>query len=144
MIQDDLAGTWTLATSEFRWSNGEIADLYGPDAVGLLIYGPRGRMSVQIMRANRPAFVSGDLRSGTPEEARAAFEGYVAYFGSYDVDEAAGTVTHHMRGSLFPNWVGQDLVRFYEVAGNRLTLRTPPMPAAGKSFTGVLVWERVG
>jgi hypothetical protein len=142
MSKDAFVGFWKLAASEFRWSDGEVADLYGSDAAGMIIYGARGQMSVQIMRPNRPAFASGDSRRGTPDEIKAAFEDYLAYFGTYTVDEAERTVTHHMRGSLFPNWVGHDLKRYYEFSGDRLTLCTPPMATAGRQFTGVLVWER--
>ncbi len=144
MVKDGFVGVWNLVTAEFTWSSGEIADLYGRDAEGMLIYGPQGQMSVQIMRPHRPVFVSGDSRRGTTEEIKAAFEDYLAYFGTYTVDETEHTVTHHMRGSLFPNWAGQDLTRFFELSGDRLTLRTPPMATAGKEFTGVLVWERAG
>ena len=144
MVTDDFVGFWKLVSAEFWWTTGESADLYGPDAAGLLIYSPRGQMSVQIMRRQRPAFVADDARRGSAEEIKAAFEGYLSYYGSYTVDEAAGTVTHHMRASLFPNWVGQDLTRYYEFAGKRLTLRTPPITMASQQFTGVLVWERDG
>jgi Lipocalin-like domain len=143
MLKDELVGVWNLVGNEFHWSDGESADLYGPDATGMLIYGRQGQMSVQIMRAGRPAFASGDFRHGTGPEITAAFEGYLAYFGSYAVDEAARTVTHAMRGSLFPNWVGQDLTRMVELSGQRLTLRTPPMATAGRTFSGMLAWERV-
>ena len=142
MPPDDFVGFWNLVSAEFEWSNGERADLYGPRASGLLVYGPDGQMSVQIMRLGRPAFAADDARRGTPEEIRPALEGYLAYFGTFSVDAAAGAVTHHLRGSLFPNWVGQDLTRFYAFAGNRLTLRAPPMLTAGRLFTGTLVWER--
>jgi hypothetical protein len=144
MIPDDFVGFWNLVSAEFVWSSGERADLYGPRASGVLIYAPGGQMSVQIMRAGRAAFAADDWRGGEAEEIKPAFEGYLAYFGTYSVDAAARAVTHHMRGSLFPNWVGQELTRFYEFAGNRLTLRTPSMLTAGRSFTGVLVWERAG
>ena len=143
MLRDELVGMWNMIGAEFRWADGTGADLYGPEPAGLLIYGPRGDMAVQIMRAGRSRFASGDFRSGTPEELLAAVAGYMAYFGRYEVDEAARTVTHHIRGSLFPNWIGQDLTRTVELAGTRLTLRTTPFPTAGQAATGVLVWERV-
>jgi hypothetical protein len=143
MLKDDLVGIWSLVANEFRWSDGEVADLFGPEAAGMLIYGPQGQMSVQIMRAGRPAFASGDFRHGTGPEVAAAFEGYLGYFGSYSVDEAARTVTHAMRGSLFPNWVSQTLTRMVELEGSRLILRTTPLATAGRTFSGVLVWERV-
>ena len=142
MLKDDLAGVWNLVANEFHWSDGESADLYGADAGGMLIYGRQGQMSVQIMRAGRPAFALGDFRHSSASEVTAAFEGYLAYFGSYTVDEAARTVTHAMDGSLFPNWVGQTLTRMVELSGNRLTLRTPPMATMGRTVSGTLVWER--
>ena len=107
-----------MVSAEFRWADGQIADVYGPQPSGMLIYGARGDMAVQIMRAGRPPFASDDWRDGAADEAQAAVAGYMAYFGRYEVDEAARTVTHHMRGSLFPNWIGQDLTRSVELAGN--------------------------
>ena len=108
----------------------------------MLIYDEGGQMSVQIMHPERPAFVSNDLRKGTPEEIQAAFDGYVAYFGTYEVNEEEGAITHSIKGSLFPNWVGQNQKRLFEFSGNHLTLKTPPMPVAGTTVTGILVWER--
>jgi hypothetical protein len=143
MDQDQFVGIWQLVTAEFRWTTGEIADLFGPDATGMIVYGRQGQMSVQIMRAQRPAFRADDARRGSAEEIKAAFDGYLAYFGNYTVDPAERSVTHHMRGSLFPNWVGQDLKRFYEFAGDRLTLRAPPMGTAVRSYAGFLIWQRV-
>jgi len=107
------------------------------------MYDASGHMSVQIMRPDRPAFASGDHLKGTPEEIKSAFKGFVAYYGTYEINEEEGTVTHHLEGSLFPNWVGTELKRFFEFSGNQLTLSTPPMPMGGQQVTGVLLWERV-
>ena len=106
------------------------------------MYDGDGRMAVQFGRRGRAPFASAEMRGGTAEEMKAAFHGYVAYFGTYAVDEAAGTVTHAVEGSLFPNWEGQAQVRHYRLEGNRLTLTTPPLPAAGGMVTLVLEWER--
>jgi hypothetical protein len=94
------------------------------------------------MNPDRPLFLSGDLLKGAPEEIKAAYEGYTAYFGTYEVNEQEGTVTHRVRGSLFPNWVGQEQKRFFEFSGNGPALKTPPIRAAGAMVTGILVWER--
>lgn len=41
-------------------------------------------------------------------------DGYEASFGSYDVDEAKHTVTHHVQGSVTRDLlVGKDLPRVY-------------------------------
>jgi hypothetical protein len=101
-------------------------------------------MAAQIMRPGRPPFASGDRQRGTDAEVRAAHDGYLAYWGTWDVDPARGTVTHHVRGSLFPNWVGQDQVRAFTLDGDRLTLRTPPLRQGGREVVGVLAWERLG
>ena len=135
-------GTWKLVTSEFRTSDGKVSYPLGEKAVGILLYDSGGRMAVQLMRPDRPKFASGDMRGGTPEEIKTAAEGYVAYFGTYDVDEKQGSVVHHVEASLFPNWLGQDQMRFFEFSDDLLTLRTPPILSGGQEITGVLVWKR--
>jgi hypothetical protein len=95
------------------------------------------------LRADRPRFASDDKYNGTPAETRAAFEGSLAYFGRYDVDEDAGIVRHHILGCTFPNWMGTSQTRHFVFSGNRLTLRTTPMPMEGAMITGELVWERI-
>ena len=142
MVKDNFVGVWRLVTCEFKLSEGGTVYPCGKEAIGMLIYDEHGHMSAQAMNPDRPIFVSGDIRKGTAEEIKAAFDGYTAYFGIYEVDEEEGTVTHRIRGSLFPNWVGQDQKRFFEFSGNRLTLKTPPIPAAGRMVTAILVWER--
>ena len=71
----------------------------------------------------------------TPEEAKAALAGYVAYFGTYSIDPQARTVTHHREGSVQPGDVA-DLVRGYEFVGERLILSPP-----GSTYQ--VVWERI-
>ena len=139
---EQFAGTWKLVSSEFRQADGEVTYPLGRDAVGVIMYDVNGHVSVQIMRSNRPQFASGDQLNGTPAEIRSAFEGFVAYYGAYAVDEEQGTVTHHLKGSVFPNWVGADHTRFYEFSDSRLTLSTPPLLFGGQEVTGVLIWER--
>ncbi|MHA2204100.1 MAG: lipocalin-like domain-containing protein, partial [Candidatus Hodarchaeales archaeon] len=39
----------------------------------------------------------------TLEEIKSAYEGFIAYFGTYEINNKEGTVTHHWEGSLFPN-----------------------------------------
>ena len=142
MGKEQLTGTWKLISSEFRRSDGEVTYPLGRDAVGLLMFGANGHVSVQIMRPDRPKFASSDHQKGTPAEVKTAFEGYAAYFGTYEVNEEEGTLAHYVEGSPFPNWVGVTLKRFFEFDGNRLTLSTPPMPMGGEQVVGLLVWER--
>jgi hypothetical protein len=58
-----------------------------------------------------PPFASGEGRKETDKEVRAAYDGYVAYFGTYRVDEAKSIVTHVVEGSLYPSYTGTDQPR---------------------------------
>ena len=142
MGKEQFAGSWKLVSSEFRTSDGDVSYPLGKDAVGLIMYDNKGHVSAQIMRPDRPKFASSDHLEGTPAEMKSAFEGYIAYYGTYEVNEKKRTITHHAKGSLIPNWVGVPLERFFEFSGNRLTLSTPPMPMGGKDVVGLLIWER--
>jgi hypothetical protein len=79
---------------------------------------------------------------GTTEEIRQAFEGCIGYYGSYTVDEQARTVTHHVQGCSFPNYIGTDLKRLFNLSGDRLSLNTVPEVEGGEEVTFFLVWER--
>jgi hypothetical protein len=106
------------------------------------MYDAAGRMSGHLADPRRTAFASNDFLRGTPEEVRQAFEGYFGYFGSYRVNVAAGTVTHHVEGASFPNYAGTDQKRFFTFSADRLNLTTPPTVRGGGRFTYLVVWER--
>ena len=143
MGNEQFEGTWYLVSFEVRLSDGNITYPFGRDAEGTIIYGADGHFSVQVMQRDRPKFASGDVQNGTADEMSTAYKGYVAYYGTYVVDETEGIMTHQVRGSLFPNWVGGDPIRYFKISGSRLTLSTPPMPFDGQQTTVLLVWERV-
>jgi len=136
-------GTWNLVSFEARRSDGQVIYPLGRSVVGVINYDARGNVSVQLMRSDRPSFASSDLQKGTADEIRAAFEGLLTYFGTYDVDEEQGTVTHHVRHSSFPNWEGSDQIRLFEFSGDRLTLRTRPTQMGGIPVILLLIWERM-
>ena len=94
--KQSFVGVWDLVSFEARLSDGRVITPLGEDAVGRVIYDADGRMSVQIMRRDRPAFASGDMLKGESEEVRAAFEGYIAYSGTYEVREDDACVLHRV------------------------------------------------
>ena len=107
--------------------------LDSPIADGLLYYDPSWQMSVQSAPRRARPRAGG---SPTPAEALAALDGYVAYFGTYTIDEAARTVTHHQLGTVQPGPT-VNLVRTYDfVSDRRLILR----PLGGQ---GEIVWVRI-
>jgi len=95
------------------------------------------------MGKDRPTFASADFGRGTDTEVRLAFEGHVSYFGTYTIDPARQTVTHHVLGASYPNWIGNDQLRYYKFDGVRLLLSTPPLVLRGQSVEYVLIWERI-
>lgn len=104
----------------------------GANPKGYIFYAANGEMAAQIApdRANPMAGTT-----PTPEEAKAALADYVAYFGTWSLDERAGTVTHHRQASVQPGPLA-DYVRNYEFKGDRLILR--PV-----GTTQEVVWERI-
>jgi Lipocalin-like domain len=138
-----LIGIWKLISFEARREGEEPSFPFGIDAKGLLIYTDVGRLSVQMMRANRPNFVSGDQLKGTVEEVSQCFTGCISYFGRYEFDANGGFVIHHIESSLFPNWEGTQK-RFIEFSGSQMSLKTSPVMWNGKMGIGAMVWERVG
>jgi Lipocalin-like domain len=138
-----IVGAWQLISFEMQQPDGTVVHPFGPDAQGSIIYAASGRFAVQVSRRKRPLFASGDQIKGTQEEIEASFKGCIAYFGSYELDAEGGFVVHRVEGSLFPNWEGAELKRFFELAGDCLTLRTPATVWGGAGeVVGVLVWEK--
>src|SRR5262245_8238351 len=104
----------------------------GDNPKGIIYYGPHGEMSVQIAPDVERKKAGAVM---TPDEAKIAVTDYIAYFGTYTVDEKAGTVTHHRAASLQPGDKG-DFVRAYQFVGDRLILRPP-------NSKQEITWERI-
>jgi hypothetical protein len=144
MNKEKLIGAWKLVSAQYSSADGKVNEIYGANPVGLLMYNPNGQMTIQIFRSDRPNFAKNDRLGGTPAEIQMAFNGMMAYFGTFSVDEEKQTVTHHLVGAWLPNWVGSDQTRRFELTQDRLLLRTPPLTIDGVQMNGQLVWERVG
>ena len=75
---------------------------------------------------------------------RAAWDGVVAYCGSYDVHGAEGFVLHHVDLEKTPSIVGTTRKRWFTFdAAGRLTLRIDPAENGPNVVESRLVWERV-
>jgi Lipocalin-like domain len=137
-VPQSFLGSWRLVSCEFRSASGEVNYPLGRDVAGQISYDAGGRMSAQLMQRGQQPFASENMYTANPAEQSRAWSCYVGYFGSYTVDEAAGTVTHFVEGSWFPNWVGTSQVRHFRFEGNRLEL-------SSKADQGVyrIVWEKI-
>ncbi|MGA7409716.1 MAG: lipocalin-like domain-containing protein [Bryobacteraceae bacterium] len=119
-----LSGVWQTRCAEKSGPNPgadterligawHLASIAGPDGkpvtaglpIGMLIYTRDGHMSVQLMYP----------KSASAQSNEYVQDGYEASFGSYDVNEANHTVTHHVQGSNTRDLlVGKDLPRAYQ------------------------------
>ena len=143
-VMEQFFGTWKLVSWKIRRANGDLTDSpLGPNALGRIVYDPGGQVSVALMRPDRPNFTSNHLTEATPEEIKSGFEGYISYCGSYEVNERERFVIHRLQLSWFPNWVGTEQKRYFEFAGDRLTLSTPPLTLLGEAQVHSLIWQRL-
>ena len=132
-----LIGSWRLVSYETDEAGGRRGRPYG-DAVGRLTYDDRGQMTGQVMRPNRARVEIGD---GSAQQVRAAYIGYIAYFGTYEVADDGRSVVHHVEGSLNPEWVGGTQRRALRFEGERLILSADVKKHAA-IVTHSLTWER--
>jgi hypothetical protein len=132
-----LVGTWRLVLYETVDEDGRRGRPYG-DAVGRLTYDTGGNMTGQVMRPNRAPVSVGE---GSAQQVRAAYAGYIAYFGTYEVAGDGQSVVHRVEGSLNPAWVGGNQVRTMRVDGDRLVLHAS-VEKAGGIVRHELTWER--
>lgn len=99
-----LIGAWHLVRIDAPGPDGKSISVSQPK--GMLIYTRDGHMSVQLMYP----------KSANSESNEYVHDGYEASFGSYDVDEAAHMLTHHVQGSITRDLlVGKDLPRVYQL-----------------------------
>ena len=112
--KEKLIGAWHLARIEAPAPDGRFASTTQPE--GMLIYTRDGHMSVQLMYG----------KSANVPNNEYVLEGYEASFGSYDVNEAKHTVTHHVQGSNTRDLlVGKDLPRLFQITDDgKLIIRS--------------------
>jgi hypothetical protein len=101
--REKLIGAWHLVHIDSPGPDGKSGSVPQPE--GMLIYTQDGHMSVQLMYPGSADTLSNEY----------VLKGYEASFGSFDVDEATHTVTHHVRGSITRDLLaGKDLPRKFE------------------------------
>jgi hypothetical protein len=86
----------------------------------VIVYTPAGFVGVHFPPLNRKPFAA---ETPTPEEARAALQGYIGYYGALGV--YPGEVFHNILAGLSPVQ-GSILRRFADIEGDELTVRLQP------------------
>jgi Lipocalin-like domain len=141
-----LVGTWRLVSFE-DVENGQTIRRFGEKPLGLFVYTADGHVAIQIANPANPACLAPSKKFGpgrkddlavpacSPEQMQALLDGYVAYWGTYTVDAAAGVVVHHVKCDISNGYAGTDQRRPFRLEGDRLVI------GDGKTWTRVL--ERV-
>ena len=136
-----LVGTWRIASfSVMSLETNEVSRPFGENPSGYLQYSPGGHMIVFLS--------AGEIPKASPpysDADRAVIHSRIfgAYAGTYTVD--GNKVTHHVVASWRPEWVGGDQIRFAELSGDKLTIKTAPLASGltGKQIVATLTFERV-
>jgi hypothetical protein len=121
-----FVGAWRLVSLEEEGADGQLR---AADCSGMLVFTREGRMSVQVMYASQEP-------GAAAAPVQYAQGGYEASFGRYQVDPFTRTFVYHVEGGLVRSLVGKDLARVFELAGNRLTVKS-----ASPSEHWKVVWE---
>jgi lipocalin-like protein len=137
-VRAALVGAWRLLSLTNIQPDGSVDYPLGPEAIGQLVYTQSGRMSAQLMRPGQPRFQAGNAQQATEAELVAAYHNYASYYGSFRIDAEAGAVIHEVEGSLFPNMIGTDQVRYYRIDGDRLDLEAES--PAGRAH---VAWQKL-
>jgi hypothetical protein len=130
-----VVGTWLLTRAEKLLPDGTRTSDYGDDPHGLVIFTVDGHYSVQIYRAYRLKFSSGDKLKGTAEEYKEASLSTSVHFGTYNVDFVQHTITFHIDRSSFPNQDDTTQVRPYEINGDELSWKVATRPDGSVPIT---------
>jgi hypothetical protein len=143
-LSERLPGSWELTSRIDRNEAGErrVDPSLGDDPIALLIYDRAGHFAAQFMKRDRSTPAAETLAPASNNSR--ARGGYDAYFGTYTVDDAEGTVTQRLHGALSQENVGQILTRAMTVDGDSLTIRLQTTSMEGEPVTRELTWRRVG
>jgi len=124
-LRDSVLGAWELVSfSSTDVATGAVEHPLGLSPRGLIVYTPDGHMSAQL--------------------ANPDMSGYVAYGGSFTVNEETSILHHDVTMSMMPELLAQPQFRQASVDGDLLTLSATSSDSGGTTTHSSLVWRRAG
>ena len=120
----------------------QIDPFLGQDPLGILCFG-ESHFAAQFMKRDRsePENV---LERAQAKNNTAGVNGYDAYFGTYSLDEIAGSLTTHIQGSISPANIGAVYTRDARVLDNELIIQLHTTAVDGTAITRTNTFSRVG
>lgn len=135
-----LIGTWRLDGWHRIEADGKRTEPLGPGATGLITYTADGFMFAALMAPGRKPFAGTDPFGGTAEECHRAMSTGLSYCGRWRLE--GDRLVHAVEMSMFPNWVGAEMVRTCHFEGDRAVVRTLPIVNDGVSIVFELALRR--
>jgi hypothetical protein len=129
--KERIVGLYRLARVVRRTADGQET-VTNANPTGRISYDSAGRVWVLLAPAGRPA--PQDARNITLDEYKAMKAGLMAYFGSYEVDEANQKLIIHIEAAANPALSGTTIERVYKLTDTSLTMTVPGNPATDNVF----------
>jgi lipocalin-like protein len=139
---DSIVGTWRLVSwTEEETESKTVHKIFGDNPSGLVTFTADDRMMLILIDASHKPPTPPNKATDT--EAAQLYQTMLAYAGRYK--------TENDKLMIYPEidarrtFTGMELVRSFEVNGDRLQYKTMPnvSPIIGKQAVGSLVWDRV-
>ena len=137
-----LVGTWNLVSIEDTMTDGRVqqSKQFGAHPHGFIMYEPDGYMCATIVNGDRPAWK--DQSKPTDAEKIEYFDTLIAYCGSYQLDSATSTVTHHPEIAWTPAYVGSAQPRPFKLEANSLIITATKGISDPVIAKRTLIWQR--
>ncbi len=137
-VAKQLLGTWKLTAWIVQVIGEGSREPYGPNPKGRLVLTPEGHWIVILTGANR-------CPAKTTDEKAALLDSMLGYSGKYTIEGDKIITRIDISSNEIHSGADQVQTRFFELEGDKLTLRTPEIDSAvlpGKKVVGTITWER--
>ena len=143
-LASKIVGVWALKSREDVDARGQtvVDPFLGQDPMGIICFGLT-HFSAQFMKRDRSE-QNGNVLSERAQDKNntAGLNGYDAYFGTYTVDETAGTIATTLQGSISPLNIGKTFVRDARVVGDELIIQLRTTSVDGRAITRTNTFSR--
>jgi len=144
-LASEMLGAWWLLSRLDHDDSGNrhVCPILGAEPLGFLSFTPK-LFSAQFMRWGRELEAEVPRATALPAANNtSAAGGYDAYFGTYELDRARGTVLVTLEAALSPANIGKTFLREVRVVGDRLIIRLDTNAADGTPISRTLTFERL-
>jgi hypothetical protein len=140
--ENPLVGTWQLTSfSLIVVDTKEMSRPYGDHPTGYIQFSPGGHMVMFLAAGELKPPAAGSYTDAERADVHRSIIG--AYAGTYTVE--GNTVIYHVMTSWRPEWIGRNQVRYFEINGTNLTIKTTPVTftRTGQTIVATLTFDRV-